>query len=116
VLLINDPADDAELAGVMRILLDGPARRQLGEAARSTVLQYSFHRNVDQILEIYREILDRRGGLPHGCQILEARIGREDLRRYAPPGNRWTDIPRMPDWAARQSSSGPSEPGLVEHP
>jgi UDP-glucose:(heptosyl)LPS alpha-1,3-glucosyltransferase len=74
VLLVNNPADDAEMAGAMRMLLDGSARRRLGAAARTTILQHSFHRNVDQILEIYREILDRRGGLPHGYQVLEARI------------------------------------------
>ena len=81
VLLVNDPADDAELAGAMRILLDDSARRRLGAAARATILQHSFQRNVDQILEIYQEILDRRGGLPHGYQVLEARIGGDDRRR-----------------------------------
>ena len=35
---------------------------------------------MDQILEIYQEILDRRGGLPHGYQVLEARIGGETCR------------------------------------
>ena len=70
VLLVDDPADDAELAGAMRTLLDDAARQRLGAAARATILQHSFHRNVDQILEIYQEILDRRGGLPHGYQVL----------------------------------------------
>ncbi|MEI8373746.1 MAG: glycosyltransferase family 4 protein [Planctomycetota bacterium] len=74
VLLVNDPADDAELAGAMRILLDDSTRQRLGEAARSTILQHSFHRNVNQILKIYQEILDRRGGLPHGYSVLSARI------------------------------------------
>ncbi len=74
VLLVNDPADDAELASAMRILLDDSARQRLGKAARATILQHSFHRNVDQILNIYREILDQRGGLPHGYSILNTRI------------------------------------------
>ena len=83
VLLVDDPADDAAMAGAMRILLDDSARRRLGEAARATILQHSFQRNVDQILEIYQEILDRRGGLPHGYQVLEARIGGDELRQAA---------------------------------
>jgi len=92
VLLVNDPADDAELAGTMRILLDDSARQRLGEAARAAILQHSFHRNVDQILKIYREILDRRGGLPHGYQVLEAKIGGDDPRRGKPLGARTHDI------------------------
>ena len=75
VLLIDDPSDDAELAAIMRLLLDDSTRQRMGEAARRNVLQHSFHRNVDQILQIYQEILDRRGGLPHGYRVLESRIG-----------------------------------------
>jgi len=80
VLLVDDPADAAAMAGAMRTLLDDAARRRLGAAARATILQHSFHRNVDQILEIYQEILDRRGGLPHGYQVLTARIDGGDPR------------------------------------
>jgi hypothetical protein len=81
VLLVDDPADDAELAGAMRILLDDSARRRLGAAARATVLPHSLKRNVDRILEIYREILDRRDGLPHGYKVLQARISGAAPRR-----------------------------------
>ena len=84
VLLVNDPAADAAMAEAMRTLLDDAARRRLGEAARATILKHSFQRNVDQIMEIYREILDRRGGLPHGYQILEARISAPFV---VPPGH-----------------------------
>jgi UDP-glucose:(heptosyl)LPS alpha-1,3-glucosyltransferase len=91
-LLIDDPANDAKLAGAMRMLLEEPARRQLGAAARATVLQHSFRRNVDQILNIYQEILDRRGGLPHGYQVLEARVGGEGIERRALRGTRLLDI------------------------
>jgi UDP-glucose:(heptosyl)LPS alpha-1,3-glucosyltransferase len=73
-LLIDDPADDRELAAAMNALLSDETRQQMGAAARQTVLQHSFHRNVDQILEIYREILKRRGGLPHGYQVFAGRI------------------------------------------
>ena len=92
VLLIDDPADEAAMASAMRILFDDSARRRLGAAARATILQHSFHRNVDQILEIYQEILDRRDGLPHGYQVLEARIGDGDLRSNRPHGSRLLDV------------------------
>ena len=59
MLLVDDPADDAALADAMRTLFGAPARRRLGEAARAAILQHSFNRNVDQILEIYNEILQR---------------------------------------------------------
>ncbi len=74
VLLVDDPADDKELATAMRALLDDGARRRLGAAARRTILQHSFQSNVDHILEIYREILESRGGLPHGYQVFAGRI------------------------------------------
>lgn len=98
VLLVDDPADESAMAGVMRTLLDDATRQRLGEAARTTILQHSFHRNVDEILDIYQEILDRRDGLPHGYQVLEARIGapgirgRRELRRNGPQGSRLLDI------------------------
>ncbi len=87
VLLVDDPADDAEMAGAMRTLLDDSARRRLGESARTTILPHSFRRNVDQILEIYQEILDRRGGLPQGYHVLESRFGGEDLRSHPRPAS-----------------------------
>jgi UDP-glucose:(heptosyl)LPS alpha-1,3-glucosyltransferase len=74
VLLIDDPADDRQLAAAMQTMLDDGARQRLGAAARRTILQHSFHRNVEQILDIYREILDRRGGLPHGYRVFTGRI------------------------------------------
>ena len=92
VLLVDNPADDAAMARAMQALLDDSARQRLGKAARTTILQHSFQRNVDQILEIYREILDRRGGLPHGYRILEARIGGESLRSNGPQGPQLLDI------------------------
>ncbi len=92
VLLVDDPADDAAMAGAMRVLLDDSARRRLGEAARATILQHSFHRNVDQILEIYHEILDCRGGLPHGYQLQAARIDGHERRGSKRQVSRLLDI------------------------
>ena len=92
MILIDDPADDVELAEAMRLLLDDSTRQRLGEAARQTVLQHSFHRNVDQILGIYQEILDRRGGLPHGYRVLEGRIEGGTSPGGRPQGSRLLDI------------------------
>ncbi len=92
VLLVDDPADDAELAGAMRTLLDEPVRNRLGAAARASILQHSFHRNVDQILAIYQEIIDHRGGLPRGWQVLAARISGDDCRGSRLQNLRSSDI------------------------
>ena len=80
VLLLDDPADDAEAAEAMLALFDAATRRAMGAAARATILKHSFSRNVDQILKIYQEIIDRRGGLPHGYQVLQARTDEQDSR------------------------------------
>jgi UDP-glucose:(heptosyl)LPS alpha-1,3-glucosyltransferase len=91
VLLVDDPADDAGLAATMRPLLDEATRQRLGAAARRTILQHSFHRNVDQILEIYQEILNQRGGMPHAYRMLESRIRGENSSSQ-PQGSRYLDI------------------------
>jgi UDP-glucose:(heptosyl)LPS alpha-1,3-glucosyltransferase len=92
VLLVDDPADDAELAGAMGVLLDDADRRRLGDAARATILRHSFHRNVDQILEIYREVLGRRDGLRHGYHVLAARIPGGDSRGGTAPSRKLPDM------------------------
>jgi UDP-glucose:(heptosyl)LPS alpha-1,3-glucosyltransferase len=72
--LLNSPADAEELAEGIRLLLDEPLRRRMGAAARRNSLGRTFARNVDEILALYREIVDRRGGLPRGYRIWTARI------------------------------------------
>ncbi len=116
VLMIDDPADDAAMAGAMRVLLDDSLRRRLGEAARATILKHSFQRNVDQILGIYQEILDRRNGLPHGYQVLEMRLSGGDLRSSRAQGSRLLDILRIPDKSGKRPNSGTSPSGFVRHP
>jgi UDP-glucose:(heptosyl)LPS alpha-1,3-glucosyltransferase len=111
VLMVNDPADAAELAAAMRVLLEDSSRRRLGEAARKTIERHSFQRNVDEILEIYQEILDRRGGLPHGYQVFEARVGSQDPRGGGMPERQRLDLLRMPEKSAGREHSGPSPAG-----
>jgi UDP-glucose:(heptosyl)LPS alpha-1,3-glucosyltransferase len=98
VLLIDDPADDNALAAAMRTLLDDAMRQRLGAAARRTILQHTFQRNVDQILEIYRDILDRRGGLPHGYQVFAGRMRAEH-------GARSTGFSRNPAGAPAEAGT-----------
>lgn len=72
--LVSDPADAAELAAAVRPLLDPSLRRRMGAAARRTMLAHSFERNVDQILAVYEEIVQRRRGLPHDYAVWSARV------------------------------------------
>jgi UDP-glucose:(heptosyl)LPS alpha-1,3-glucosyltransferase len=61
-LLIHDRCDADELAGRTRSLFDDPLRRAMGAAARQTALQHTLGRNVEQILDVYREVLGLRPG------------------------------------------------------
>ena len=54
--VIDDPADDAELAGALRPLLDAGVRQRMGEAARKLALKHTLDYNCDQIVAIYQQI------------------------------------------------------------
>jgi UDP-glucose:(heptosyl)LPS alpha-1,3-glucosyltransferase len=58
--VISDPADDAELAGALRPLLDRDVRQRMGDAARKLALKYTLDRNCDQIVSIYQQIAGRK--------------------------------------------------------
>jgi UDP-glucose:(heptosyl)LPS alpha-1,3-glucosyltransferase len=58
--LLDDPANVGELAASIRALLGEPTRQRIGAAARQTVLEHSFERNVDRIIDVYQEVLRRR--------------------------------------------------------
>ena len=58
--VISDPADDVELAGVLRPLLDAGVRQRMGEAARKLALRHTLDRNCDQIVSIYQHIAGRK--------------------------------------------------------
>lgn len=55
-LLMNDPADDEELAHLVRPLLDREARSDMGRAARHFALDHTLQRNCDEIVAVYRDI------------------------------------------------------------
>jgi len=57
--VISDPADDAELAGALRPLLDQSVRQRMGAAARKLALKHTLDRNCDQIVSIYQHIVAR---------------------------------------------------------
>ena len=58
--VIDDPADDAELADALRPLLDRDARQRMGDAARKLALKHTLDHNCDQILSIYEQIAGRK--------------------------------------------------------
>jgi UDP-glucose:(heptosyl)LPS alpha-1,3-glucosyltransferase len=76
--LISDPGNGEELAATMRLLVDDARRLRMGRAARQAVEQYTLARNVDEILEVYREVVRRRGGLPRGYAFWLARVPAND--------------------------------------
>jgi UDP-glucose:(heptosyl)LPS alpha-1,3-glucosyltransferase len=65
-VVVEDPRDAAELAGAIEALVaDAPRREAIGAAARRKAESHSIDRNVDRVVEIYREIaeLKARGGV-----------------------------------------------------
>jgi UDP-glucose:(heptosyl)LPS alpha-1,3-glucosyltransferase len=73
-LLLSDPTDPRELAARIGDLLDAPLRRRMGAAARQTALRHTFEHNVDQVLEVYQEVLDRRARLASEYSVWTARV------------------------------------------
>ena len=73
--LLVPPADPAALAASVRRLLDDPAAAAgLAHAARRRVEEsFSSTRMVDQVTDVYEELLRssrrRRGGMPRGCLL-----------------------------------------------
>lgn len=59
-LLLSDPADDRELAFLMRRLLDSQQRAAMGAVARELALECTFEKNCDRILEVYQEIVSAK--------------------------------------------------------
>jgi len=55
-ILMDDPADDEELAHLIRPLLDRQTRTDMGRAARHFALDHTLQRNCDEIVAVYRDI------------------------------------------------------------
>lgn len=58
--VVPDPDDAAVLADRIRRLVDPRTRRTMGEAARAMALRHTFQRNVEQMLDVYREAAELR--------------------------------------------------------
>jgi len=56
-LLLDDPADDAELADSMVSLLNAGRRGEIGAAARRMAMEHTMRHNADEILAVYEESL-----------------------------------------------------------
>jgi len=55
-VLMEDPADDEELAQRLRPLLDRQTRLDMGRAARHFALDHTLQRNCDEIVAVYQDI------------------------------------------------------------
>jgi UDP-glucose:(heptosyl)LPS alpha-1,3-glucosyltransferase len=60
MLLVSEPADDAAFAAQVETLLSAEVRRALGDAARRTALTRTFDQNVDDVVALYREVVEQR--------------------------------------------------------
>jgi UDP-glucose:(heptosyl)LPS alpha-1,3-glucosyltransferase len=58
--ILNDPADEREFLECLRPLLYPETRDAMGHAARRLALEHTFHRNCDRIIDVYREVAQRR--------------------------------------------------------
>ncbi len=58
--LIDNPADDVELAQTLTPLLERSRRESMGLAARSLAERHSLERNCREMLGVYEELLARR--------------------------------------------------------
>jgi UDP-glucose:(heptosyl)LPS alpha-1,3-glucosyltransferase len=55
-VLMDDPADDEELAHRLMALLDRDTRMDMGRAARHFALDHTLRRNCDEIVAVYQDI------------------------------------------------------------
>jgi UDP-glucose:(heptosyl)LPS alpha-1,3-glucosyltransferase len=65
--LLDDPADDRQLAERLQDLADPARRRRMGEAARQLALRHTLERNCDEILDVYRDVVE--------SQLVDNKIG-----------------------------------------
>ena len=72
--LIAEPGDDAALAAKIATLLDPAARSATGAAARQTAMRHTFEQNVDDILELYQEVVHRRVRRAEGAVVWSGRV------------------------------------------
>lgn len=58
--VVDDPGDVDTIADLVTRLLDPARRAAMGQAARRLALQHTLAHNVEQLLRVYEEQLDRR--------------------------------------------------------
>jgi UDP-glucose:(heptosyl)LPS alpha-1,3-glucosyltransferase len=58
--VVDDPGDVAAVTQQLEPLLDPARRAAMGQAARQLALQHTLEHNVDQLLHVYHEQLERR--------------------------------------------------------
>lgn len=73
--VVSDPASVDELLGRLEVLLEPSVRQRMGAGARALALQHTFARNVDQVLDVYEEIVRARGD-SRSRRLLPERLAR----------------------------------------
>jgi UDP-glucose:(heptosyl)LPS alpha-1,3-glucosyltransferase len=71
--VLPDPADVDDLLARLEPLFDEATRRRMGEAARRLAMQHTLDRNVNEVLAVYEEVLQTRGGPPRQALLRAAR-------------------------------------------
>jgi UDP-glucose:(heptosyl)LPS alpha-1,3-glucosyltransferase len=61
-LIVEQPADPAEMAAKLNLLTDAALRERIGEAARRTACGYSIDANVEKNIAIYRRVIEEKAG------------------------------------------------------
>ena len=55
--LLDDPGDDATLAGKMKELLEPAQREKMGAAGRAMALRHTFAQQTTKFLDLYAQIV-----------------------------------------------------------
>ena len=98
--VIADPADDVELAGAIRPLLDRDVRQRMGEAARKTGLEtYPGPQLRPDRVDLSA---NRRTETPRGVARVAGNASRDNMRICL-----YTNTALAESWADRKSSSTP---------
>lgn len=61
-LILDDPADEVQIAGKISTLLDSKKRRDMSEKAQSLVRQYGMELHLEKVLALYKEVSFEKKG------------------------------------------------------
>lgn len=61
-MVVDDPSDPREIADHINYLMDASVRKQMGSAARRLAEKFTHEKNLEEMLKVYREVLNDRLG------------------------------------------------------